>query len=342
MIRSEARSDCVVCGVKGRLLYGGLRDRFLSTPGEWNLRECVDRSCGAAWLDPMPREDDIGEAYNTYHAYQALADSAARRLRSAIADFYVRYRLGYQEGRAKRFGASIIGLLYPGGRAELGRTAMYLAGPGQGRRFVEIGCGRGDLLLAMRRLGWTVEGIDFDPTGVEVARSRGLAVEIGTIFSHPFPASSADAISLVHVIEHLYRPQAVLERCREILKPGGTLVVVTPNFGSLGRRMFGASWVHLDPPRHVTLYGVATLRRLAQAAGLSVVFAGSTAFGARSVPALSRAIRARGHGGAFGRGLGLGVHLLGVPFQLLERGLTRLGFQVGEELLLVALRPDGE
>jgi 2-polyprenyl-3-methyl-5-hydroxy-6-metoxy-1,4-benzoquinol methylase len=338
-MRAVARPDCVLCGCKGRVLYEGLQDRFFDTPGQWNLRECTSGVCGAAWLDPMPLEEDIGEAYTRYHSHEAPPDTSIRRLRARIAALYVQHRLGYALPRPHRFVAGLLGALYPGGRAELGRTAVYLEGPGQGRRFLEVGCGRGDLLLTMRGLGWTVEGIDFDPTAVEVARSRGLAVERATVFSRALVPGSADAMSLVHVVEHLFDPQAVLARCLEILKPGGTLVVVTPNFASLGRRMFGASWVHLDPPRHVTLFRVAALRRLAEAAGFSVIFAGSTAFGARSVPALSRAIRASGSRGIFGRGLGSSAHLLGIPFQLLERALTRLGSEAGEEILVVARRP---
>jgi 2-polyprenyl-3-methyl-5-hydroxy-6-metoxy-1,4-benzoquinol methylase len=339
-MRVQPRPNCVLCGLPGRLLYEGLRDRFFDTPGSWNLRECPSATCGAAWLDPMPLEEDIGEAYNTYHAHEATPDTPIRRLRTRMVDFYIRHRLGYAGPRAHRFAAGLLAALYPGGRAELGRAAVYLDGPADGRRFLEIGWGRGDLLLTMKELGWTVEGIDFDPTAVEVARSRGLAVERATIFSHRLAAGLADAVSLVHVVEHVFQPQAVFARCREILKPGGTLVVITPNFDSLGRRSFGSSWVHLDPPRHVTLFRAAALRGLAESAGLVVSHCGSTAVGARSVPVLSRAIRARGRGGVFGRGLGTGAHLLGVPFQFLERALSRLGWNAGEELLLVARRPE--
>jgi 2-polyprenyl-3-methyl-5-hydroxy-6-metoxy-1,4-benzoquinol methylase len=343
MIRSDPQPACLLCGATGRLLYSHLTDRFFAAPGEWALRRCASPRCRVAWLDPMPRTEDVGEAYSGYHAYAAASSSAARRVQASLTDFCVRHGLGYAPpSPALRALARGVAWIHPGGRGELERPAVYLPGPGCGRTFLEIGCGRGALLETMRRLGWEVEGIDFDAEGIAVAKERGLPVRLGTIFSDPLPEASADAIAMVHVVEHLSDLRSVIRRSFEIIKPGGRLVLITPNVDSLGRRLFADAWVHLDPPRHLTLYTVQALSSVVASAGFYIERAVTTPYGARSVPALSRAIRRKGRGGAFGRQLGLGVHLLGVPFQVLERMLIALGRPVGEEILLVARRPVGE
>src|SRR5574342_583828 len=65
--RSEMRAapsgSCHVCGTRGRLLHRALRDRLYGVAGEWNFRRCENRSCGLVWLDPMPIEPDLHEAY---------------------------------------------------------------------------------------------------------------------------------------------------------------------------------------------------------------------------------------------------------------------------------------
>ena len=51
-------------------LYQNLRDRLFSAPGQWNLVRCAEKSCGIIWLDPMPLEGDIGEAYRDYLTHE--------------------------------------------------------------------------------------------------------------------------------------------------------------------------------------------------------------------------------------------------------------------------------
>lgn len=294
------------------------------------------------WLDPMPREEDIGEAYENYHTPDAARAGWLRRIRARFMDAYVRHALGYVGERSlpKRLVLSALAALYPGGAAELARSAVFLDGPAASRHFLEIGCGRGELLGYLQGLGWTVEGVDLDPAGIEIARSRGVVARVGTAISHPGPNGSFDAISLVHVVEHLHDPIAVLRRCFDLLKPGGGLVVLTPNAASLGHVLFGKDWVHLDPPRHVILYRREALEDLAVKSGFSIVRSTSTAYGARSIPAFAWAIRRTGRGGKFGRHLSLSAHALGIPLQVAERAAIGVGWSVGEELLLIARKPD--
>src|SRR2546423_11625544 len=68
-IRSVPCPACYLCGAVGEPLYKDLKDRLYRAPGSWNLRRCPGPGCGLLWLDPMPAEDDIGKAYESYFTH---------------------------------------------------------------------------------------------------------------------------------------------------------------------------------------------------------------------------------------------------------------------------------
>lgn len=99
-----------------------------------------------------------------------------------------------------------------------------------------------------------VEGAEPDPEAARIAREqRGLNVRVGTLEPSNLAPESYDAITMSHVIEHGHDPVATLKRCHESLRPGGSLIVVTPNVSSLGHRHFRRCYFHLDPPRRLFL-----------------------------------------------------------------------------------------
>jgi SAM-dependent methyltransferase len=120
----------------------------------------------------------------------------------------------------------------------------------------------------MQACGWEVEGVDFDPKAVEQARDKhGLTMYAGELREVAYAQDAFDAITLNHVIEHLPEPIEVLTECRRILRPGGHLVVITPNVNSWGRRRFTSHWRGLEPPRHLFLFSPHTLAAVATKVG---------------------------------------------------------------------------
>jgi SAM-dependent methyltransferase len=146
-----------------------------------------------------------------------------------------------------------------------------------GGRLLDIGCGVGDFLADMTHLGWDAEGVETDSQVIQVCRQRGLRVREGPLEHQHYPDDSFDAITAKHVIEHVHDPVAMLRECARILKPGGRVMMLTPNLRSLGHRVFGASWIGLDAPRHLVLFSAGSLRDAATTAGLDVVRLWSTA-----------------------------------------------------------------
>jgi SAM-dependent methyltransferase len=108
--------------------------------------------------------------------------------------------------------------------------------------------------------------------GAKTAEARSKAqVFVGDILDAPFPRESFDAITCFDVLEHVYEPRQVMARVGEWLKPGGIFYVLVPNVDSAEARVFGSYWHGLELPRHLFHYSPASLKFLAQSAGLQEV-----------------------------------------------------------------------
>ncbi|HZH19011.1 MAG TPA: class I SAM-dependent methyltransferase, partial [Geodermatophilus sp.] len=105
-----------------------------------------------------------------------------------------------------------------------------LAGPGG---VVDLGCGRGEWLTLLRAAGVAARGVDTNPAFVAAGRARGLDMELGDALGYleALPPDSLDMVTAFHVIEHLVTEDllALLEAARGALRPGGCLLLETPN-----------------------------------------------------------------------------------------------------------------
>ncbi len=127
---------------------------------------------------------------------------------------------------------------------------------------VDLGCGRGELLLLLREAGIKACGVEQDPALVQAARRRGVEVIEGdaldTLRSHT--EDQLGAVVAIHLLEHL-EPALVLELLREarrVLRPGGVFLAECPNPHSLrvGAALYWCDPTHARPllPETLELY----------------------------------------------------------------------------------------
>lgn len=336
-VRTIARPSCFLCGQEGPVLYSGQRDRLFSAPGVWSIRKC--QVCEVAWLDPCPLSEEISKLYVGYytHEVQPMA-SVLPGLRRYIAESIWAMWLGYREGKTG-IGRAVIGRvagLLPPIRevAMLGVMGLHAERRG---RLVDVGCGNGQFLARMRSLGWEVLGVEPDSEAARVASERfGLTVIPSTLEEAKLPEASIDAITMNHVIEHVPDPISLLAECRRILRPGGTVVVVTPNLQSLGCRVFKADWRGWEVPRHLVIFSPKALRLCAERAGLTINSLRTTARSARWMWVASKSLRSSNQLSNAGTSdLTWRLRLQGMAFQVVEH---LLGGQMGEELVLIATK----
>jgi 2-polyprenyl-3-methyl-5-hydroxy-6-metoxy-1,4-benzoquinol methylase len=273
-VETEAVGACPVCGDSRReQLYAGLVDRLYTAPGTWELHRCA--GCGAAYLDPRPTPESVATAYETYYTHEPTPEpdeetGAVRQLRRALRNGYLNAHYRYRLRPATRHGRLVVPLL-PGQRAAADRHVRRLARPREDARLLDVGCGNGEFLLEMRAAGWSAQGLETDARAVARAREHGVDVREGALEDGVYPARSFDAVTLSHVLEHLYDPVRTLRTCREILRDDGVLWLATPNLASHGHARYGRAWRGLEPPRHLVLFTPSALTRALERAGFRVV-----------------------------------------------------------------------
>ncbi|HEX5083196.1 MAG TPA: class I SAM-dependent methyltransferase [Blastocatellia bacterium] len=204
-------------------------------------------------------------------------------------------------------------------------------------RALEVGCGAGRLLKALAQAGWQVEGFEWDEQAAEIARrTTGQPVMVGDFQNTALPFGAYDLVVLQHVLEHLADTLRCLRKIADILAPGGRAVLIYPNIESLGALMFREDWLHWDPPRHLILPAESAIRKAADDVGLVTVSLKSSARRAEWAIACSRRYRKREL---------INIHNVSITFQdrllaLYERALMAIGFDLGEELVVVLEKPN--
>ena len=137
-----------------------------------------------------------------------------------------------------------------------------------GGRLLEIGCSTGEMLEAAAS-SFQARGVEADEKNSRIASARGLDCFNGTLADAKFPDKYFDVIALYHVIEHFHSPRAEMQEMHRILKPGGLVVIETPNIATLWFHLLGARWRQMIPD-HVFFFTPQTITRLCVENGFTV------------------------------------------------------------------------
>jgi O-antigen chain-terminating methyltransferase len=160
---------------------------------------------------------------------------------------------------------------FRGGEKEIQhRLDHYLPDLASRGPVVDLGCGRGELLLLLREAGVDAAGVESDAALAEGARRRGLQIIEGDVLQvlRNLEPESRGAVTAIHFFEHL-RPTtllAVLAEIRRVLQPDGLLIAECPNPHTL---RVGASLYWQDPTHERPLLPE-TLELMLRAAGFQL------------------------------------------------------------------------
>ena len=139
-----------------------------------------------------------------------------------------------------------------------------------GGDLLEIGCGYGYLLDEANVFFHRRVGTDFSPEAAAIARATGAEVFVGGI-EQISPERSFDCVIANQVIEHIYQPLSFVKELSRHTKPGGHIVIATPDIGGMLRKSMGRRWPSFKTPEHVIYLDFHTLSSLMQRAGLTNV-----------------------------------------------------------------------
>lgn len=146
--------------------------------------------------------------------------------------------------------------------------------------FLDIGFGLGEPLFLAHKLGFRVYGTEFDADSIKFISEyipKGTWFE-GDLLDSNFNQDFFDFIRFWHVIEHVLSPTDYIKKIRSILKPGGVLMIGTPNIASNGYRIYRfLKFFSLSIPaivdgmEHTILFNKKTLAKLLQDEGFEIV-----------------------------------------------------------------------
>lgn len=143
--------------------------------------------------------------------------------------------------------------------------------PGAELAVLDVGGGTGWMLDEARRADARVRDtlvVDIDEAARAGAEAAGHRFFAGRVEQFDGPGQF-DLVLMLNLIEHVQDPVGVLASIRARLRPGGRILLKTPNYDSLDARLFrGAYWGGLHCPRHWVLFTPDALRQAAERAGL--------------------------------------------------------------------------
>ncbi|HEX9722171.1 MAG TPA: class I SAM-dependent methyltransferase [Candidatus Paceibacterota bacterium] len=239
--------NCDLCGGKNyRIIYPGAFTRadFVKDPSSsfryasseharGNIVECAD--CHLVYMNP--RDRDIPTIYENVGEDE--------------------YYLSAQEDRIATFERDY-------------QKLESVIGSAKGRKMIDVGCSYGLFLGVCQRHGWEVYGCE--PSKVQWAKAREYYAHVYNkeLRNCGFSDNLFDLVTMHEVIEHPSSPKALIRDARAVIKPGGYLVLCTPDRSSWQAKIFGKRWIAYAR-MHLYYFTPHTLRRMLEEEGFRVV-----------------------------------------------------------------------
>ena len=133
----------------------------------------------------------------------------------------------------------------------------------KGKKVLDVGCFTADFLELAQEKGAIGYGVELQKEAVKIANKKipGRVIQLD-VMSANFPSRKYDIITLQGVIEHVTDPRKLITRVERLLKPGGLIMLQTPNSGSILSRIMKKYWPPFEPVEHIHLFSRPALEKL--------------------------------------------------------------------------------
>ncbi len=146
-------------------------------------------------------------------------------------------------------------------------TVLWARGAG---RVLDAGCGSSLIVQSLNN----VVGMDFNYAKLRFLRRYEIPLVQGSAFALPFKDDSFDCVMSSQVIEHIRYDETIFSEMRRVLRTGGTLILGTPDYATIGWRIIEPIYGFLMPggykDEHITHYTLAQLREILARYGIVI------------------------------------------------------------------------
>lgn len=227
--------ECPVCSNKSFTDLVSCSD-YTTSHETFHVKRC--NNCGLGVTSPRP---DVASSPSYYKSDQYISHTSTSR--SVVDSIYLIIRCFTTRWKYR--------LIKP-----------YLRQHG----LLDYGCGTGTFLALVNKHGHAVAGIEPSPD----ARSQ-VHPDIPTASSlAQLPHTQFDAITLWHVLEHVYSPAETIRQLAALLTEHGTLLIAVPNRESHDASHYKEYWAAYDVPRHLWHFTPSSMATFLHHEGLQI------------------------------------------------------------------------
>jgi 2-polyprenyl-3-methyl-5-hydroxy-6-metoxy-1,4-benzoquinol methylase len=200
---------------------------------EFTIQQC--NSCYFLFTNPRPPEPEIGAYYQSqdYISHHDEAKDVMSKIYTSVRDYTIGQKVKMINEQSSKKGT-----------------------------LLDIGCGTGNFLGAIKENGWKVFGTEPDSGAREVASKRVGASIFQDIQTDALQGLKFDVITLWHVLEHVHQLNETLEWLTEHLNESGTIIIAVPNPQSFDALKYGRFWAAYDVPRHLYHFTKGSMKQL--------------------------------------------------------------------------------
>ncbi|MEC8984278.1 MAG: class I SAM-dependent methyltransferase, partial [Candidatus Neomarinimicrobiota bacterium] len=214
---------------------------YLISGEKFDIVECL--TCTLRITSPFPSADTIGDYYNSKD-YISHSDES-KGLFDLIYKFVRLHMLDKK------------------------RKLIEKSSGNRNGKLLDIGCGAGHFLNAMKKTGWNVQGVDVSEKARELV-SNSFNLDVKSPLDWLNSDEKYDVITCWHSLEHIHEPWIYLDKIRTHLNPDGVLVVALPNYNSTDAKRYGSSWAAYDTPRHLYHFTIESMEKIASLCDFSI------------------------------------------------------------------------
>lgn len=231
--------NCPICDNQEFAPFMDVKDNMI-TKEEFKIVECKD--CGFHFTNPIPTIDTIGEYYkgDAYVSHTSTKKGIVNKLYNKVRNKTLLQKLDWVNTEVKN------------------------------KTLLDVGCGTGHFLKTAQDGGFRVTGLEPD------ADARAFCESENNIESKPLEElykleeGGFDAITMWHVLEHVYDLNKDIEQMVKLLNKDGVLFVAVPNMNSYDARHYEEMWAAYDVPRHLYHFKKGNIEQLMMKYGLKL------------------------------------------------------------------------